>query len=64
MAWKLISQGNNGYQEWQLDEASDIQNPPLEAQKAGLSSKAWTGDLAHIYNKKNDGSWFDILAEE
>ena len=67
MAWKLIRVGEQnsnvtGHQEWQLDEASDISNPPAEAQNAAPGSMAWTGDYLHIYNKANDGTWPDILS--
>ena len=66
MAWTLIRVGEPnsnlvGHQEWQLDNASDISNPPAEAQNAAPGSKAWTGDYKHIFNKANDGSWPDIL---
>ena len=66
MAWVLIKTGQSdsnvvGYQEWQLDSASDISNPPAEAANAAPSSKAWTGDYAHLYNKKNDGTWVDMI---
>lgn len=69
MAWTLIKMGEpysnfSAHGEWQLDSAADINNVPEEAQKAAPGSKAWTGDYAHIYNKKNDGTWADILAEE
>ena len=65
MAWVLISVGaphSNlvGHQEWQLDEASDISNPPVEAQNAAPGSTAWTEDFTHIYNKGNDGNWVEI----
>lgn len=66
MAWILIRSGEansalSGHKEFQLDSAADINNPPEEAQKAAPDSKAWTGDYVHIWNKKNDGSWFDIV---
>ena len=69
MAWKPIHCGEansaqSGYREWQLDALEDIQNPPVEAQEAAPSSKAWTGDLEHIWNKANDGSWIDIMSGE
>lgn len=66
MAWILIRTGEPnsalaGHQEWQLDSASDISNPPAEAQNSAPGSMAWTGDFAHIYNKANDGTWPDLL---
>jgi len=66
MAWVLIRSGEAfgnfaGHKEWQLDNASDINNPPVEAQDAAPDSKAWTGDYAHIWNKQNDGTWVDIM---
>lgn len=66
MAWKLIRVGQDhsnvgNHQEWQIDSASDIANPPAEAANAAPDSKAWTGDYTHIYNKANDGSWKDIV---
>lgn len=69
MAWKLIHCGDansaqSGYREWQLDSSDDILNPPTEAEAAAPSSKAWTGDLAHIWNKTNDGAWIDIVTGE
>ena len=50
-------------QEWQLDSADDINNPPSEANKSAPGSMAWTGDYSHIYNKQNDGTWVDIIGE-
>lgn len=69
MAWVLIKTGEPGgnfsdHQEWQLDEASDINTVPAEAVNASPGSKAWTGDFAHIWNKANDGTWIDIMAGE
>lgn len=66
MGWVLIKQGepNNNfssYQEWQLDTAEDIATPPQEAENASPSSKAWTGDYSHIWNKTNSGEWTDML---
>lgn len=66
MAWTLLKVGEqNGavsdHREWQQDSADDINNPPAEAQTAAPGSMAWTGDYKHIYNKKNDGTWADIL---
>ena len=65
MAWVLIKVGgpdNNftNHKEWQLDSESDISNPPEEALNSSPGSVAWTGDLKHIYNKANDGTWIDI----
>ena len=69
MAWMLIKSGEPnsalaGHQEWQLDDSSDISNPPAEAQSAAPGSQAWTADFKHFYNKANDGSWPDILSNE
>lgn len=66
MAWVLVKVGEphgalSGHREWQQDEAGDIQSPPEEAQTAAPGSMAWTGDYEHIYNKKNNGAWKDIL---
>ena len=69
MAWIPIKMGEpygaiSNHQEWQLDEANDIKSPPPEALKAAPGSMAWTGDYKHIFNKKNDGTWVDILGGE
>lgn len=69
MAWVLIRVGEDhsnlgNHQEWQLDDADDIETPPAEAQSAAPNSLAWTGDYAHIYNKQNDGTWVDIVGGE
>lgn len=68
MSWTLINGSTHrklvSHQEWQLDSADDISNPPAEALRAAPGSKAWTGNYSHIFNKQNDGTWVDILAEE
>ena len=65
MGWQLLKYGEqNGplfHMEFQLDSASDVSNPSAEAQACAPGSVAWTGDYKHIYNKKNDGTWVDIL---
>lgn len=69
MAWIMIKAGEpnsaiGGHRDFQLDSADDIQNPPEDAISAAPGSTARTGDYAHIYNKKNDGTWKDIMAHE
>lgn len=46
--------------EFQLDSVGDISDPPTKESSAAPSSKAWTGNYTHIWNKKNDGTWTDI----
>ena len=68
MPWTLIYSGEpnsalSNHRAWQIDSADEIQTPPEEAQSAAPGSKVWTGDYAHIWNKKNDGTWKDILED-
>ena len=67
MGWTPMKIGEeysaiSNHQEWQIDNASDINSPPTEALKAAPGSMVWTGDYKHIFNKENDGTWTDILA--
>lgn len=70
MPWKLIRQGEDhgalsGHREYQLDSTDDMktENIPPDAQTSSPGSYAWIGDYSHFWNKKNDGSWADILGD-